>query len=110
MDLLLLKSLCLYQFSLQNAVAIPRSSEKCSVEAIKVLELMNTKSKLRSSVQLRDDSANDNAQNSMALSPGVTKKAARLSSPSPSRAKPKVPREDPMDRVHAFLTELPFLD
>jgi hypothetical protein len=95
---------------LQKAAAIPCSSEKCSVEAIKLLELKNTKSKLRSSVQPRDDSGDDNAQNSMALSPGVTKKSVRLSSPSPSRAKPIVPRENPMDRVHAFLTELPFLD
>jgi len=44
------------------------------------------------------------------LSPGVTKKSVRLSSPSPSLAKPIVLKENPMDRVHAFLTELPFLD
>ncbi|KAL3773756.1 hypothetical protein HJC23_005767 [Cyclotella cryptica] len=89
---------------------LKKNSEKCSIEAVKLLELKSTKSKLKSSLQPRDDSTDDNAQNSMALTPVPIKKAARLSSPSSLRAKPIGPREDPLDRVHAFLTELPCLD
>ena len=78
--------------------------------AVKLLESKKMKLKLTSSVQPGDDCDEDNAQNSMALSPGVTKKVIRLSLPSCSPAKPLGSRDDPRDKIHAFLTEFPYLE
>lgn len=83
------------------------NSKQCSNEMKRAQEMMYKKSLPRPAIEQTEDTT-QNA--TLTPKPNVKEKAVSLSSPSPSRQKPISSRDDPLDRVQAFLTELPFLD
>lgn len=84
-------------------------SQQCSSNMKKVQEIKAKKATMKSIVQVQNDSLPPKNSSSKPLT--TTKPKARILGSAPgSRPKPISSREDPLERVQAFLTELPVLD
>ena len=76
----------------------------------KVQESKVKKSTIKSTAHEQNNSLQKVTKNSSTTPPTMKQQAHRLESPSRSRPKPISSREDPLERVQAFLTEMPVLD
>lgn len=80
-------------------------SQQCSEEIKRIQERKIKKSRIKPSAQRQDDCAPESTN-----TPKPKPAAARLPTPPTSRTKPVITKDDPRDRVQAFLTEVPFLE